>query len=99
MAALVVPIVFAATAVAQEPAPTGSGCPRPADARRMRRRRPDASQAPSVDPQSFDLELRTMEEDVNALKEQVFRSKAILLLLKEIVVQGSAGGSRATSST
>jgi hypothetical protein len=52
--------------------------------------------APAVDPQSFDLELRTMEEDVNALKEQVFRSKAILQLLKEIVVQGSSTGSRAT---
>ncbi len=54
------------------------------------------SAAPAADPQSFDLELRTMEEDVNALKEQVFRSKAILQLLKEIVVQGSSTGSRAT---
>ena len=35
-----------------------------------------------------------MEEDVNSLKERVFRSKATLQLLKEIVVQGSSTGSR-----
>jgi len=91
IAALVVPIAFAAAAAAaQEPAP-----PATADAASDAAAPSDAP-APIADPKSFDLELRTMEEDVNALKEQVFRSKAILLLLKEIVVQGSAGGSRAT---
>ncbi len=39
-------------------------------------------------------ELLTLEEDVNALKESVFRSKATLQLLKEIVVEGSTTGSR-----
>lgn len=93
IAALVVPIAFgAASAVAQEPAPPA---PATADAASDAAAPADAP-APTADPKSFDLELRTMEEDVNALKEQVFRSKAILLLLKEIVVQGSAGGSRAT---
>ena len=94
IAALVLPVAFGAVdAAAQAPASTPPA-PATADAAS------DAaapSDAPAVaDPQSFDLELRTMEEDVNALKEQVFRSKAILMLLKEIVVQGSAGGSRAT---
>jgi hypothetical protein len=39
-------------------------------------------------------ELLTLEEEVNALKESVFRSKATLQLLKEIVVEGSTTGSR-----
>lgn len=39
-------------------------------------------------------ELRTIEEDVNSLKERVFRSKATLQLLKELVVEGATVGSR-----
>ena len=35
----------------------------------------------------FNRELLTIEEQVNSLKERVFRSKATLQLLKEIVVQ------------
>lgn len=42
----------------------------------------------------FNRELLTIEENVNTLKERVFRSKATLQLLKEIVVQGSSSGSR-----
>jgi hypothetical protein len=44
----------------------------------------------------YHLELLSLEEDVNALKERVFRSKATLQLLKEIVIEGSTTGSRAT---
>ena len=44
----------------------------------------------------FNKELLTIEENVNSLKERVFRSKATLQLLKEIVVQGSSTGSRGT---
>ena len=44
----------------------------------------------------YDRELLTIEEEVHSLKEQVFRAKATLQLLKEIVVQGTAAGSRAT---
>jgi len=39
--------------------------------------------------------LLTVEEDVNSLKERVFRSKATLQLLREIVIQGSTSGARA----
>lgn len=39
-------------------------------------------------------ELRTVEEDVNHLKERVFRSKATLQLLKELVIEGATVGSR-----
>lgn len=48
------------------------------------------------DAPDFNRELLSVEEQVNDLKEQVFRSKATLKLLKEIVVQGAASGSRAT---
>jgi hypothetical protein len=43
----------------------------------------------------FNKRLLTVEEDVNSLKERVFRSKATLQLLREIVIQGSSSGSRA----
>lgn len=39
-------------------------------------------------------ELATVEEEVNRLKERVFRSKATLQLLKELVVEGASVGSR-----
>jgi hypothetical protein len=42
----------------------------------------------------FSRELRTVEEDVSDLKERVFRSKATLKLLKELLVDASATGSR-----
>ncbi|MCB9779139.1 MAG: hypothetical protein H6742_11300 [Alphaproteobacteria bacterium] len=42
----------------------------------------------------FDRELLTVEEEVNSLKERVFRSKATLQLLSEIVAQGSGTGAR-----
>ncbi len=44
----------------------------------------------------FDRELLTIEQQVDVLKERVFRSKATLQLLKEIVIQGSSTGARAT---
>ena len=44
--------------------------------------------------QEFRRELRTVEEDVSSLKERVFRSKATLQLLKELVIDAAASGSR-----
>jgi hypothetical protein len=54
----------------------------------------DADTVASQANASFNRELLTIEEQVNSLKERVFRSKATLQLLKEIVVQGSSSGSR-----
>lgn len=55
-------------------------------------------EAPESTPQEaaaqLGRELRTVEEDVNQLKERVFRSKATLQLLKELVVEGATVGSR-----
>ena len=44
----------------------------------------------------FNRELLTVEQQVDSLKERVFRSKATLQLLKEIVIEGSSSGARAT---
>lgn len=43
---------------------------------------------------AMDRELRTVEEDVAHLKERVFRSKATLEMLKELVIEGVGIGSR-----
>jgi hypothetical protein len=44
----------------------------------------------------YQPELLRVEKDVQDLKERVFRSKATLALLREIMIQGSSSGSRAT---
>jgi hypothetical protein len=44
----------------------------------------------------YQPELLRVEKDVQELKERVFRSKATLALLREIMIQGSSSGSRAT---
>src|SRR5688572_23892599 len=69
-------------ALAQEPAPA-----------------PAAGAATSAeDPErvqsELNREIRTVEQDVNGLKERVFRSKATLQLLRELVMEGSSLGSR-----
>ena len=48
------------------------------------------------EPGDFNRELLNVEEQVDGLKERVFRSKATLQLLKEIVIQGASTGARAT---
>lgn len=61
---------------------------------------PEAPPAPGVESASeqatadFSRELRTVEEDVSNLKERVFRSKATLKLLKELIVDSAISGSR-----
>lgn len=55
---------------------------------------PTAEEAAEDAASDFSRELRTVEEDVSNLKERVFRSKATLKLLKELVVDASATGSR-----
>ncbi len=57
---------------------------------------PSAAPTTAQSASDFNKELLTIEENVNSLKERVFRSKATLQLLKEIVVQGSSTGSRGT---
>jgi hypothetical protein len=97
---LVFSLVLGATAQAQdskaaEPAkpaaaPVPSGAP-PAPA--------DATAAPAAgggaDQGAYTVRLRGLEKNVNELKEQIFRTKARLNLLKETVLGGVIGASRA----
>ncbi len=52
---------------------------------------PPEAPVPSTD---FSRELRTVEEDVDDLKERVFRSKATLQLLRELVSSSATVGAR-----
>lgn len=45
--------------------------------------------------QSFNVKLRNIEERVNELKEKIFQSKARLIQLQEVVLQGSISGAKA----
>lgn len=55
---------------------------------------PEEEPAAAAAEPSYGRELRSVEEDVNNLKERVFRSKATLALLKELVVEGATAGSK-----
>ena len=48
-----------------------------------------------MDPGTFGVQLRDLEQNVNELKEQIFRSKARLSLLAETVLQGVVAGAQA----
>lgn len=72
----------AATTTAAQPA----AAPAPA---------PAATAAPTAESGAYSVRLRDLERRVNELKEQVFRSKARLNLLKETVLHGVIAGARA----
>jgi hypothetical protein len=59
----------------------------------------EATPAPAgggaVDSGAYTVRLRSLEKNVNELKEQIFRTKARLNLLKETVLGGVIGASRA----
>src|SRR5690242_14304183 len=74
------------------PAPTTDAAPAPAGA--------PAAGAPAAggaagDSGAYTVRLRSLEKNVNELKEQIFRTKARINLLKETVLGGVIGASRA----
>ena len=73
------------------PAPAGDAAPAPAGA--------PAAGAPggggTNDSGAYTVRLRSLEKNVNELKEQIFRTKARINLLKETVLGGVIGASRA----
>jgi hypothetical protein len=71
-------------------APSASGAPAPAAATPPPGTTPAAS-----DGGGYTVRLRSLEKNVNELKEQIFRTKARLNLLKETVLGGTLGASRA----
>ncbi len=72
---------------AAEPAPAANPAPAPAEA---------AGSAPAAagDGSASAVRLKALERNVNDLKEQVFRTRARLNLLKETVLGGVIGASR-----
>jgi hypothetical protein len=78
-----------APAAVASPAPSPTGAPpAPADAA--------APVSPGGgDSGAYTVRLRSLEKNVNELKEQIFRTKARLNLLKETVLGGVIGASRA----
>src|SRR5262245_27092984 len=71
-------------------APTGAPAP-PADAAGA----PPAAAGGGADSGAYQVRLRSLEKNVNELKEQIFRTKARLNLLKETELGGVIGASRA----
>ncbi len=99
--------ILSSVAVAQSPAPTAvapaaaapaAAAPTTAAADEG----DDAVATPSAAPAATDMDagtyavrLRDLEQRINALKEQIFRSKARLSLLAETVLQGVVAGAQA----
>ena len=81
---------------AAAPAPSPTGAPptgaSPADAAGAP---PAAAAGGGSDSGAYTVRLRSLEKNVNELKEQIFRTKARLNLLKETVLGGVIGASRA----
>jgi hypothetical protein len=54
-----------------------------------------AGRGESIDAGTYAVRLRDLEQRINELKEQIFRSKARLSLLAETVLEGVVGGGQA----
>ncbi len=52
------------------------------------------SQQVALDAGTYSVRLRDLEQQINELKEQIFRSKARLALLSETVLEGVVGGAQ-----
>ncbi|NLE47754.1 MAG: hypothetical protein GX614_05085 [Sandaracinaceae bacterium] len=55
----------------------------------------DAGAEPDMEAGTYSVRLRDLEQRINELKEQIFRSKARLSLLAETVLEGAVVGSQA----
>ena len=82
-AAAPAPAAATGAAPAGAPAPSATGAP------------PAPGDASTPDSGAYTVRLRSLEKNVNELKEQIFRTKARLNLLKETVLGGVIGASRA----
>jgi hypothetical protein len=89
---LAVSLVVSASVRAETPAPAPTGAP-PAPAETTTAA--PAAGGGGADQGAYTVRLRGLEKNVNELKEQIFRTKARLNLLKETVLGGVIGASRA----
>jgi hypothetical protein len=91
----------AETAAAPAAAPKASGAPAPSGAppapgeTTAAPAQMGAGAGGGADQGAYTVRLRSLEKNVNELKEQIFRTKARLNLLKETVLGGVIGASRA----
>jgi len=83
-----------AASATPSPPPAPSGAP-PAPADAAAATPPAPGGGAGADPGAYTVRLRSLEKNVNELKEQIFRTKARLNLLKETVLGGVIGASRA----
>jgi hypothetical protein len=88
-------VLFAAPSLAADP-PPGTASPTDPPAAPTATTSPtDSSTADAEAARSgWQRELRTVEQDVTGLKERVFRSKATLQLLREMLLEGATAGAR-----
>src|SRR4051812_26465876 len=91
---LVISLVVGASAHAETAAPAGAPTPSGAPPAPGETTAAPA-QGGSGDQGAYTVRLRGLEKNVNELKEQVFRTKARLNLLKETVLGGVIGAARA----
>ena len=83
--------ICAAGATAQAEGAPPPGAPAEASAAPVA----SAASAESIDAGTYAVRLRDLEQRINELKEQFFRSKARLSLLAETVLEGVVGGGQA----
>jgi hypothetical protein len=83
------------TAAAPAPAAAPAGAPTPSGAPPAPGETTAAPATGGADQGAYTVRLRGLEKNVNELKEQIFRTKARLNLLKETVLGGVIGASRA----
>ena len=105
MGAYALSIFLCGTAGAQAPAPAAAGTiaapaqpggtPAAAAPAESPPTSAPATQAGANGDGGYTIRLRSLEKNVNELKEQIFRTKARLNLLKETVLGGTLGASRA----
>lgn len=79
-----------AAAQAGGPPPTDAPSEAPAEANTSK-----AATSRPIDAGTYAVRLRDLEQRINELKEQIFRSKARLSLLAETVLEGVVGGGQA----
>jgi hypothetical protein len=92
---LVISLLAGASARAQTPPAQPPAAPAPTGAPPAPAETTAAPGAASADQGAYTVRLRGLEKNVNELKEQIFRTKARLNLLKETVLGGVIGASRA----
>jgi hypothetical protein len=90
------PVPAAGAAATHTAAATTTSAPAPAPSGAPAEAAPAAGDNGGVtESGAYTVKLRTLEKNVNELKEQIFRTKARLNLLKETVLGGIIGASRA----